>query len=450
MSFLPSSPQILLVVVSILILIPMNVYVNSLRKVDATVSMESINPILLVKMGSPLIVYAQLQKVLVALVPYVSTNLFHLCVKIMSLKFFVNVKNVFLPQIKCVHPLLLLQTCNFFNKAHVIRPDCKSIRTPSNARPHFSYFFFFYQQKKNMIVSNQIWKPFSTWMTCLNTVHAECPRGLSLPQCTQLCHEHPDCHFGYFVDSSPSVCVPLRAPFYQDQQVFESTVPSTAFSVNQPIYSFHSFSPSSVQSSVLFFKTPGELFFQNMSSYHPIQFSTINFTITAFRKHVPNPSFCYLQNPLTNELLAWHQQSNSFLWKPFLLYEKSIPQEEIHIHDNLYNILFMIQQDGSGHSISIKKPFSLFLIQNTYRRKTPVSLNSQGEWVFDSSFENQWRWQYSHSPSSWNPQQYIQTRQDYLTQFFPLQTLSPSPSFSFIFLLFLFYFFISFHLFYKK
>lgn len=55
-------------------------------------------------------------------------------------------------------------------------------------------------------------KPFSTGMTCLDTISGVCPRGLSKEECKKVCEDSLQCDYGYHVEmpnTSKSYCVPL-------------------------------------------------------------------------------------------------------------------------------------------------------------------------------------------------------------------------------------------------
>lgn len=56
-------------------------------------------------------------------------------------------------------------------------------------------------------------KPFSTGMTCIDTITGDCPRGLTKDECKKMCEDSERCDYGYHVDmpnTSKSYCVPLN------------------------------------------------------------------------------------------------------------------------------------------------------------------------------------------------------------------------------------------------
>lgn len=61
---------------------------------------------------------------------------------------------------------------------------------------------------------NKMLKPFATLISCRDTIHSECQRGLSLDQCVQVCRDSPFCSCGYYLEPSyggKSYCAPLNS-----------------------------------------------------------------------------------------------------------------------------------------------------------------------------------------------------------------------------------------------
>lgn len=79
-----------------------------------------------------------------------------------------------------------------------------------------------------METSTDNWvKPFSTGMSCVDTVTGECLRGLSADECAQFCDDHDMCAYGYHVklpNEKKSYCVPLNnLPYMDNTNLFYSS-----------------------------------------------------------------------------------------------------------------------------------------------------------------------------------------------------------------------------------
>ncbi len=65
-----------------------------------------------------------------------------------------------------------------------------------------------------MEIQQERWvKPFSTGMSCIDTVTGECERGLSVDECRKVCEDSPRCNYGYHVklpNENQSYCLPLN------------------------------------------------------------------------------------------------------------------------------------------------------------------------------------------------------------------------------------------------
>lgn len=71
-------------------------------------------------------------------------------------------------------------------------------------------------------------KPFSTGMTCLDTISGECLRGLSKDECKKVCEDSPYCDYGYhvtFPHDSNSYCVPINNIIHFDSPyIFQNSL----------------------------------------------------------------------------------------------------------------------------------------------------------------------------------------------------------------------------------
>lgn len=71
-------------------------------------------------------------------------------------------------------------------------------------------------------------KPFGTGISCIDTVDAECPRGISLEECMTRCEDSPYCNAGYHVSFKDlpleSYCVPLNTVFYQNSNFLNNII----------------------------------------------------------------------------------------------------------------------------------------------------------------------------------------------------------------------------------
>jgi hypothetical protein len=83
-----------------------------------------------------------------------------------------------------------------------------------------------------MKLVESLWvKPFSTGMSCIDTIDGECLRGLSLEECMQRCEDSPYCHAGYHVSFTDrdlsSFCLPLNTISYQNTNFLNSVIQPT-------------------------------------------------------------------------------------------------------------------------------------------------------------------------------------------------------------------------------
>lgn len=71
-------------------------------------------------------------------------------------------------------------------------------------------------------------KPFGTGISCIDTIDAECPRGISLEECMKRCEDSPYCNAGYHVSFKDlpldSYCVPLNTVFYQNSNFLNNII----------------------------------------------------------------------------------------------------------------------------------------------------------------------------------------------------------------------------------
>lgn len=112
-------------------------------------------------------------------------------------------------------------------------------------------------------------KPFGTGMSCIDTVDAECPRGLSLEECMKRCEDSPYCNAGYHVsfDDLPlqSYCVPLNTIFYQNSNFLDNVIAphnSTRLSADNGIHLRVFYNPERFPPDTNLLDTP-YLFFSN-------------------------------------------------------------------------------------------------------------------------------------------------------------------------------------------
>lgn len=80
-------------------------------------------------------------------------------------------------------------------------------------------------------LDKELWvKPFGTGMSCIDTIHGECLRGLSLEECAKVCNQSPFCHAGYRVsfDHLPlaSYCLPLNTTIYRNSNFLDNLIPA--------------------------------------------------------------------------------------------------------------------------------------------------------------------------------------------------------------------------------
>lgn len=82
-------------------------------------------------------------------------------------------------------------------------------------------------------------KPFSTGLSCINTIHGECIRGVSAKECAKICNDSKRCNFGYHIkvpNEESSYCLPLDGfPRWGDPKIFDkSTFPSQSSPIFHP------------------------------------------------------------------------------------------------------------------------------------------------------------------------------------------------------------------------
>lgn len=73
-------------------------------------------------------------------------------------------------------------------------------------------------------------KPFGSGTSCIDTIHGECIRNVSVDECVKICKNSPACGCGYHVEiknRSPSIqnyCVPLNTIFYKNRPLALSLI----------------------------------------------------------------------------------------------------------------------------------------------------------------------------------------------------------------------------------
>lgn len=74
---------------------------------------------------------------------------------------------------------------------------------------------------------NNWMSPFGTQINCIDSIDAECKRGLTLEQCMKKCEDSNQCNVGYFIETDrpganePSYCVPLSSYSWGNQNIFD-------------------------------------------------------------------------------------------------------------------------------------------------------------------------------------------------------------------------------------
>lgn len=78
------------------------------------------------------------------------------------------------------------------------------------------------------IVHNKWVKPFSTGMSCIDTIDGECVRGVDIKACTDLCEKSDLCFCGYHVklpNDKVSYCLPLNGlPIMDNPDIFRDSI----------------------------------------------------------------------------------------------------------------------------------------------------------------------------------------------------------------------------------
>lgn len=77
------------------------------------------------------------------------------------------------------------------------------------------------------VLPNTLLKPFGTLISCRDTVESECPRSMTLSQCTEYCEKNPFCACGYFIQpkGDKSYCVALNSALLKNMNLHLNTYP---------------------------------------------------------------------------------------------------------------------------------------------------------------------------------------------------------------------------------
>ncbi len=80
-----------------------------------------------------------------------------------------------------------------------------------------------------METSKDIWvKPFSTGLSCVDTISAECIKNVSVDECVNICNDSNICSYGYHVqlpNEKDSYCLPINGlPYMDNTDLFTSSL----------------------------------------------------------------------------------------------------------------------------------------------------------------------------------------------------------------------------------
>lgn len=200
-----------------------------------------------------------------------------------------------------------------------------------------------------MRVADNSWvRPFGTGMSCIDTVDAECPRGVSLQECMDVCEKSPLCNAGYHVsfDHLPleSYCVPLNTTMYQNTNFLDSVIEpnnKTRLSADNGInvrvfYNENRFSDQTDlhKTSNLYFAntcyliqnrgTEGQYFLQSDFSVNPIKETAMTVTlgqgyspIIYFDTRISTESHILFFKNNEFSVLSPDPETNKITWLPF-------------------------------------------------------------------------------------------------------------------------------------
>ena len=91
-----------------------------------------------------------------------------------------------------------------------------------------------------METSTDMWvKPFSTGIACVDTIHGECIKNVSVEDCVDLCNKSDICAYGYHVklpNEKDSYCLPINElPYMDNTEIFTNSLyPKTSARILSP------------------------------------------------------------------------------------------------------------------------------------------------------------------------------------------------------------------------
>jgi hypothetical protein len=223
----------------------------------------------------------------------------------------------------------------------------KKVRKVHESR--FFLFKFYWGDHKEMKFVDGFWlRPFATGMSCIDTIDAECPRGLSLEECVRVSEQSPLSNAGYYVsfDHLPmeSYCVPLNTVFYQNSNLLDSLIApnnKTRLSEDNGVhvtvfYNEHRFPENSQldQTPFLYFSNTcylcqdrgdnGTLYLHADFRFYPVRETAMTVTlgqvqspVFSFDTRVNTESNIVLFKNIDFSLLFPSRKTETFSWVPF-------------------------------------------------------------------------------------------------------------------------------------
>jgi hypothetical protein len=209
---------------------------------------------------------------------------------------------------------------------------------------------FLFSKKEKMKLLDGHWvKPFGTGISCIDTIDAECPRGISLEECMKQCEESPYCNAGYHVSFDeiplPSYCVPLNTIFYQNSNFLDNAIAptnKTRLSADNGIHVHVFYNPDRFPADENLMNTPylffsntvylvqdrgaqgGKYYLHSDFAFYPIQETAMtvvlgqeNTLMTDFDLRLTTSSRLYFIKNDEYSILYYDREAYEFSWRPY-------------------------------------------------------------------------------------------------------------------------------------
>lgn len=220
-------------------------------------------------------------------------------------------------------------------------------------------------QKNNSV------KPFSTQLSCIDTISGECITDISKEECQQICEDSSDCHYGYHVKFPyKSYCLPINYINNMNENAWtNSQISQTSIPYFGPYSEITSFVTSKFQNypqmirnvylkyddhyltrDLTFTKNKKDAVLLNLLPGEEI-FSSIILTKT----DLINGEIIFLKNNENNEILSYI--SKSILWNT--IYQYNISSDIYETSRLFYFQIIQSYPFEPYKMIDLHKPFAL-------------------------------------------------------------------------------------------